>query len=282
MSGAIVYQGEPGAFSHLACREYYPDMVPIPVVSFSKAFVAVRSGEADLAMMPVDNSVAGRVSDIYHLLPDGGLHIIAEHYLPVHHNLMAVPEAGIDRIRIARSHPMALGQARRRLDHMNIRGIPDTDTAGAARKVAERKDTTVAAVASTLAAEIYGLNILAANIEDADHNTTRFLVLSKTPAGPGFDNGPVVSSLVFRVRSVPSALYKALGGFATNGINITKLESYMVDGSFQAAQFYMDIEGHPDSGPMRHALEELEFFSEKVHILGTYPAHPLRSGKIDV
>lgn len=276
MTGVIIYQGEPGAFSHLACREYFPDMTPQPTVSFSKAFIAVRSGEADLAMMPVDNSVAGRVSDIYHLLPGGGLHIIAEHYLPVHHNLMALAGAKIEDIKVARSHPMAIGQVRKRLDQMDIRGISDTDTAGAARKVSERDDLTVAAVASTLAAEIYGLEILAKNIEDATHNTTRFLVLSKTPADVKPDNGPCVTSLVFKVRSVPSALYKALGGFATNGINITKLESYMVDGSFQAAQFYMDVEGHPKSPSMQHALEELKFFTEKIHLLGTYSAHPLR------
>ena len=277
MSAKIVYQGEPGAFSHLACRTYYPDMEPLPAISFARAFRAVRSGEADLAMIPVDNSVAGRVSDIYHLLPEGDLKIIGEEYLPVHHNLLAVPGTRIEDIKEVRSHPMALGQVRRRLEQMEIRGFADTDTAGAARKVAERADPKVGAVASTLAAEIYGLDVLAANIEDAAHNTTRFLVLAREATPVEANGDKVVTSLVFKVRSVPSALYKALGGFATNGLNITKLESYMVDGSFQAAQFYMDVEGHPDGEAMQHALDELKFFSEKIVMLGTYPAHELRS-----
>lgn len=277
MSGKIVYQGEPGAFSNLACQTYYPDMEPLPAQSFAKAFVAVRSGDADLAMIPVDNSVAGRVSDIYHLLPEGDLHIIGEQYLPVHHQLLGVPGASVSDIKSVCSHPMALGQVRRRLEQMDIRGFADTDTAGAARKVAEAKDKSLGAIASSLAGEKYGLEILAANIEDAAHNTTRFLVLARDPIHIDADSAPTVTSLVFKVRSVPSALYKALGGFATNGLNITKLESYMVDGSFQAAQFYMDVEGHPDTVAMRHALDELKYFSEKIVMLGTYPADPLRS-----
>ncbi len=277
MTDKIVYQGENGAFSHVACRTYFPDMEPLPTVSFAKAFVAVRRDVARLAMIPVDNTVAGRVSDIYHLLPEGGLHIIGERYLPVHHQLLAVPGAQLSDVKTVRSHPMALGQVRRRLEQMDIRAEADTDTAAAARKVAERGDPSVGAIASELAGEIYGLNILAANIEDAAHNTTRFLVLAKTPIELNPDEGTTVTSLVFKVRSVPSALYKALGGFATNGLNITKLESYMVDGSFQAAQFYMDVEGHPGSEAMKHALDELGYFSERVVMLGTYPADPLRS-----
>lgn len=276
MTGQIHYQGEPGAFSHLACSRFFPDLTPVPCQSFAAAFAAVHDNSGDLAMIPVDNSVAGRVSDIYHLLPEGGLSIIGEHYLPVHHNLWGVPGATLKDIKIARSHPMALGQVRKRLGNWNIRPKTDTDTAGAARRVSELGDKTVASVSSALAGEIYGLHLLAENIEDAAHNTTRFLILSANGIELPDISAPVVTSFVFRVRSVPSALYKALGGFATNGINITKLESYMVGGSFQAAQFYMDVEAHPEAENMKHALEELSFFSEEIVMLGTYPADPVR------
>jgi len=276
MSDIIVYQGEPGAYSHLACQDGFPEMTPKPCASFAAAFAQVSSSNARLAMIPVENTVAGRVSDIYHLLPEGGLHIIGEQYLPVHHQLLAVPGTKLDDIKTARSHPMALGQVRKRLASMDIRPVADVDTAGAARAVAELGDKSVAAIASTLAGETYGLDILAADIEDASHNTTRFLILAGEPLNLPKDNGPVVTSFVFKVRSVPSALYKALGGFATNGINMTKLESYMVDGSFQAAQFYADVEGHPEDESMKHALEELEFFTESVTMLGTYAAHVSR------
>jgi len=276
MTDAIVYQGEPGAYSHLACQEGFPNMMPKPCASFAAAFREVSSGAAKLAMIPVENTVAGRVSDIYHLLPEGGLHIIGEQYLAVHHQLLAVPGAKIEDIKTARSHPMALGQVRKRLETMNIRPITDVDTAGAARAVAQMGDKSVAAIASTLAGKTYGLDLLAADIEDATHNTTRFLILADKALDLPKDNGPVVTSFVFKVRSVPSALYKALGGFATNGINMTKLESYMVGGSFQAAQFYADVEGHPEDEGMKHALEELAFFTESVTMLGTYSAHALR------
>ncbi|NNE58014.1 MAG: prephenate dehydratase [Hellea sp.] len=277
MSQNIHYQGEPGAYSHLACSTFFPDRIPIPCQSFAAAFAAVRNNPDDLAMIPVDNSVAGRVSDIYHLLPEGGLSIIGEHYLPVHHNLWGIPGATQADIKIARSHPMALGQVRRRLVSWDIQPKADSDTAGAARRVSERGDKTVGAVASALAGKIYGLDLLAKNIEDADHNTTRFLVLAARGGVVPALGSPVVTSFVFRVRSVPSALYKALGGFASNGINITKLESYMVGGSFTAAQFYMDVEAHPDSEAMCHAMDELKFFSEEIIVLGTYPADSVRS-----
>ena len=276
MSNQIVYQGEPGAFSHLACRTYHPNMEPLACPTFAAAFASIQKGEAQRGMIPVDNSVAGRVSDIYHLLPEGGLHIVGEEYLPVHHQLMALPGTKLSDIKQARSHPMALGQVRKRLAQWNIHPVADADTAGAARKVAERGESHIAAIASRLAAETYGLEILAEDIEDAPHNTTRFLVLAKEPASVPV-SAQAVTSLVFKVRSVPSALYKALGGFATNGINITKLESYMVGGSFSAAQFYADVEAHPEETRMRHALEELAFYSEKVIMLGTYPAHASRS-----
>jgi len=279
MTDIIVYQGEAGAYSHLACQEGFPDMHPKPCESFAAAFSEVSSGKAKLAMIPVENTVAGRVSDIYHLLPEGGLYIIGEQYLPVHHQLLGLPGAQLGDIKTARSHPMALGQVRKRLASMDIRPVTDIDTAGAARAVSELGDKSVAAIASTLAGETYGLNVLASDIEDASHNTTRFLILADQPLNFEKDNVPVVTSFVFKVRSVPSALYKALGGFATNGINMTKLESYMIGGSFQAAQFYADVEGHPDDEGMKHALEELSFFTESVTMLGTYPAHKSRSQK---
>ncbi|WP_371396113.1 prephenate dehydratase [Fretibacter rubidus] len=272
MTQTIVYQGEAGAYSHLACQSYYPNYVAEPCTSFSAAFDAVRSGRAALAMIPVENTVAGRVSDIYHLLPEGGLHIIGEHYLPVHHQLLAVRGAKIGDIKSARSHPMALGQVRKRLQDMGIKAVNDVDTAGAAQAVAALGDKSVAAVASKLAGEIYGLERMAEDIEDAAHNTTRFLILASEPLSIARGSQPVVTSFVFKVRNVPSALYKALGGFATNGLNMTKLESYMVDGSFWATQFYADVEAHPDDPGMVHAMEELAFFSDMLLMLGTYPA----------
>ena len=279
MRSVIVYQGESGAFSHLACQQFFPDHTPMPCGSFATAFKRVKQGEAQLAMVPVENTVAGRVSDIYHLLPEGGLHIIGERYLPVHHQLLGVKGASLSDIKSARSHPMALGQVRKRLTDWNIRPVADVDTAGAARAVSELKDKTIGAIASSLSAEIYGLDVIKSNIEDSPNNTTRFLVLSPDALIADKDQGPCVTSLVFKVRSVASALYKALGGFATNGINMTKLESYMVGGSFKAAQFYADIEGHPEDPAMKDALEELAFFSENVTLLGTYPADASRGLK---
>lgn len=276
MSEQIVYQGEPGAYSHLACREHFPDMTPWACQSFAQAFARVRSGEAALAMIPVENTVAGRVSDIYHLLPEGDLYIIQERYQPIHHQLLGLPGASLADVTTARSHPMALGQVRERLLSLGITAIADVDTAAAARKVAERGDPAVVAVASRVAAEEYGLDILLEDIEDSGSNTTRFIVLSKTAKMPQIDAGPVVSSFVFRTRSVPSSLYKALGGFASNGLNLTKLESYMIGGGFKAVQFYVDVEGHPESLAMRNALEELDFFTEEIRHLGTYPADLIR------
>ena len=275
MTQKIVYQGEAGAYSHLACSQYFPEYEPLGCPSFAKAFAEVRSGAAQCAMIPVENTVAGRVSDIYHLLPEGGLHITGERYLPIHHQLLGVPGAKLSDIRSARSHHMALGQVRNFLAQHDIDAIADVDTAGAARKVAAAGDKSVAAVASKLSSTTYGLDILAQDIEDAAHNTTRFIILAEAPVIPELDV-PSVSSFVFKVRSVPSALYKALGGFASNGLNLTKLESYMVGGSFKAAQFYADVEGHIDAPAMKNALEELAFFSENITHLGTYPMDPAR------
>ncbi len=277
MSKIIIYQGMPGAFSHLACQSYYPDYEAVSCRSFARAFDLVKNSNADLAMIPVENSLAGRVSDIYHLLPEGGLHIISEHYLPVHHNLLVLPGTKRTDIQTAYSHPMALSQVRHRLREWGIAARADLDTAGAAKRVANSGERTEAAIASSLAAEIYGLEILEANIDDAPHNTTRFLALSPTANIPKMDTGKMVTSFVFKVRNLPSALYKAMGGFATNGINMTKLESYMVGGSFTATQFYADVEAHPDDPRMKLAMEELHFFSESVHMLGTYLADTTRS-----
>lgn len=276
MSKIIVYQGEEGAYSHLACSTYYPDVESVSCRSFAHAFELVRGGNADMAMIPVENSLAGRVSDIYHLLPEGGLHIIAEHYLPVHHNLLALPGVKRSQIKTAYSHPMALSQVRHRLKDWGILARGDLDTAGAAKRVSESGDTSIAAIASSLAAKIYGLDILDANIEDASHNTTRFLTLSKSADIPKRNGDKVVTSFVFKVRNLPAALYKAMGGFATNGINMTKLESYMLEGSFTATQFYADVEAHPDDPGMVHALEELQFFTDYIYMLGTYIADSSR------
>ncbi len=277
MATQIFYQGEAGAFSHLACSTYYPQLEPVPCASFAAAFAAVKASPGALAMIPVENNVAGRVSDIYHLLPSGALKIIGERYLAVHHQLLGLPGTALSDVKSVRSHPMALGQVRRRLAALNIEPVSDTDTAAAARRVVQNADPSVGAIASSLAAEIYGLEILAENIEDEDHNTTRFLVLAPQAQPWPALHEPTISSYVFQLRSVPSALYKALGGFATNGLNITKLESYIKGGAFKVAQFYIDVEAHPESAAMQHALEELEFFTDMIIHLGTYPADPLRA-----
>ena len=276
MSKIVVYQGEPGAYSHMACQQYYPDYEPVSCRSFAHAFDLVRAGSADIAMIPVENSLAGRVSDIYHLLPEGGLHIVSEHYLPVHHNLLALPGTKRAQIKTAYSHPMALSQVRHRLRDWGITPRNDLDTAGAAKRVAQSADKAIAAIASSLSAQIYGLEVLDANIEDETHNTTRFLALSKPVDIPARNGDKVVTSFVFKVRNIPAALYKALGGFATNGINMTKLESYMLAGSFTATQFYADVEGHPDDPGMIHAMEELGFFTDYIYMLGTYVADSSR------
>jgi len=276
----IAFQGQPGAYSDLACRGAFPDMRTLPCPSFEDTFQAVRSGAAQLAMIPIENSLAGRVADIHHLLPDSGLHIIGEHFQRVNHHLLGVKGAALGALETVTSHVQALSQCRETVRALGLKPVVHADTAGAAAEVAAKKDPGMAAIASSLAAEIYGLDILKADMEDKDHNTTRFVIMSRTPVNPDPQTTPVLTSLVFRVRSVPAALYKALGGFATNGVNITKLESYIIDGSFTVAQFYADIEGHPDQQSMRHALEELGFFSHEVRILGVYPANPFRDGTL--
>ena len=272
----IAYQGEPGANSHQVCREHYPELEALACASFEDVFAAVEGGEADLAMIPIDNSVAGRVADIHHFLPDSGLHIVAEHFLRIRFHLLAIPGARLDQIRTVHSHVHALGQCRKIIRAHNLHPVISGDTAGAAREIVEAGDPTQASISPPLAAEIYGLEVLAEDVEDEDHNTTRFIVLAREAKWAKRDNGPVVTTFLFRVRNVPAALYKALGGFATNGVNMTKLESYMVEGNFFATQFYADVEGHPDDRGLVFALEELSFFSKELTILGVYPAHPFR------
>lgn len=273
----IAYQGEPGANSDAACREMFPELELLPCPTFEDAFDAVETGLADLAMIPVDNSIAGRVTDIHRLLPESGLHIVGEHFLPIHFQLMAMPGTRLEDIRTVRSHIHALGQCRRILRvHGWVASIAD-DTAGAAREVAELADSTVAALAPRLAAELYGLQILLEDVEDEHDNTTRFLVLAREPRDFSVHAGPMISTFVSRVRSEPAALCKAMGGFATNGVNMTKLESYQLGGTFFVTQFYADVEGHPKETALALALEELAFFSVHLKMLGTYPASPYRA-----
>ena len=275
---SIAFQGEPGANSHIACNEAYPAYEPLPCPTFEDAFAAVRSGRAALGMIPIDNSVAGRVADIHHLMPQSGLHILAEWFLPVQHQLMAPQGASLKTIRTVESHVHALGQCRNIIRKLGIKAVVAADTAGAAREVAEAGDITRAALATDLAAKIYGLKILKRNVADARHNTTRFIVLARKPKWAGRAEKRVVTTFIFQVRNIPAALYKALGGFATNGINMTKLESYMVNGSFAATQFYVDVQGHPKDRALELALEELKFVSQpnSLKILGVYPGHKFR------
>jgi len=277
MTRKIVFQGEPGANSHIACREAYGDFEAVPCPTFEDAFAAVVAGDADLAMIPIENSVAGRVADIHHLMPISGLHIVAEWFLPIRNQLMAPNGAKLGEIKTVESHIMALGQCRNYIRRLGIKAVVAADTAGAAKEVAERGDRTRAAIASKLAAKIYGLHILSENIEDESHSTTRFIVLSREGKRARRGDGMVLTTFVFQVRNIPAALYKAMGGFATNRVNMTKLESYMIEGNFFATQFYADVEGHPDDPALRRALDELTFFSKEMKIMGVYPASDFRS-----
>jgi prephenate dehydratase len=273
----IAFQGEPGAYSHQACREARPGMEALACRTFEDAIEACRAGEADLAMLPVENSTYGRVADIHSLLPGSGLYIVDEAFVRVHINLLGVRGAAAGDVRAAMSHTVLLGQCRAFLRAHGIAAVAGADTAGSAKAVAERGDPALGALASELAGEIYGLDVLARHIEDQANNTTRFLVMSRAPDFSRRGAGPMVTTFTFRVRNIPAALYKALGGFATNGINMTKLESYMVNGSFTATEFYADIEGHPEDAPVQRALDELAFFTSQRAILGVYPADPRRA-----
>ena len=273
----IAFQGEPGANSDIAAREAYPGCEPLPCATFEDALAAISNGDADLGMIPIENSIAGRVADIHHLLPHANLHIVGEYFLPIHFNLMAPKGASLKTVKSVESHIHALGQCRRFIREHGYKPVIAADTAGAARHISETSDITRGALAPKLAAEIYGLQVLAENVEDEAHNTTRFVVLSREKKHAAQGNGLVVTTFVFRVRNLPAALYKALGGFATNGVNMTKLESYMIEGNFFATMFYADVEGHPDDRGLAFALEELKFFSRELTILGVYPAHPFRA-----
>ncbi|VVT05853.1 Prephenate dehydratase [Roseovarius sp. EC-HK134] len=276
MTDRIAFQGELGAYSHQACRETYPEMEALPCRTFEDAISAVREGQAELAMLPVENSTFGRVADIHHLLPESGLHIVGEAFVRVHINLLALPGIRLDEIESAMSHTMLLGQCRAFLERHGIHRVTGADTAGSARHVAEAGQPEMAALASELAGEIYGLDVIARHIEDQGNNTTRFLVMAREPDFSARGENGMMTTFVFQVRNIPAALYKAMGGFATNGVNMTKLESYMVGGSFTATQFYADIEGHPDDPAVARALDELDYFTSNVTILGVYPADPRR------
>ena len=273
---AVAFQGSPGAYSHMACRQVHPRREPLPCASFEEVFGAVEEGRAGLALIPIENSLAGRVADVHHLMPQSRLHIVGEHFMRVEHHLLGLKGATVEGLERVHSHVQALGQCRGFLSARGLAPEVHADTAGAARDVAGAGDPSQGAIASRLAAEIHGLDVLASGVEDVDHNTTRFLLLGAEPDIPAPGSGPIVTSFLFRVRSVPAALYKALGGFATNGVNLTKLESYMVGGAFSAARFYADAEGHPEDRAMVLALEELAFFAREVRVLGAYPAHPYR------
>lgn len=272
----IAFQGEPGAYSHLACRQAYPELEPVPCATFEEAIATVRAGDARLAMLPVENSTYGRVADIHALLPGSGLFIIGETFVPVAIQLMGRPGDKLEDVREAMSHTVLLGQCRDFLGRHNIRPITGADTAGSARQVSEATKPGLAALASELAAEIYGLEILARDVHDNKHNATRFLVMSRQKIEAEPSAPKVLTTLLFEVRNVPAALYKAMGGFATNGVNMVKLESYMAGGSFTATQFLADIEGHPEDPAVRFAMEELAFFTSHRRILGVYPSHPYR------
>ena len=275
--GRIAYQGEPGANSNIACAEAFPGLEPLPCATFEDALGAVKSGEARYAMIPIENSVAGRVADIHHLLPDAGLYIVGEHFLPIRFQLMGIKGARLGDIKDVYSHVHALGQCRKIIRKLGVKPHVAGDTAGAAREVAEWGDRSRAALAPRLAAEVYGLAILATDVEDEKHNTTRFVVLAREQSDAAPGAGAVITTFIFRVRNVPAALYKAMGGFATNGVNMTKLESYQLDGAFTATMFFADIEGHPSDRSVALALEELSFFSTECKVLGTYRASPYRA-----
>ncbi len=275
MKQIISFQGELGAYSHQACVEVFPDATALPCHSFEGAIAAVTEGRADLAMLPVENSTYGRVADIHALLPESGLHIIGEHFVRVHVNLFGVKGAKLEDIKSAMSHTVLLGQSRGFLSEHGIKPEIGADTAGSAKHVAEMGDKSMGALASELAGALYGLDLLARHIEDNAHNTTRFLVTAPKPVEVA-QGGKMMTTLIFEVRNIPSALYKAMGGFATNGVNMVKLESYMLNGSFNATQFYADIEGHPEDEAVKRALEELAYFTNSMRVLGTYPESAFR------
>jgi len=275
-TGNIAFQGEPGANSDTAARQKYPNMTPVPCATFEDVFNALKTGDVDLAMIPIENSLAGRVADIHHLMPTSNSYIIAEYFLPIQYQLMAKRGANIKDIKTVHSHIHALGQCRNIIRKHRWKAMVAGDTAGSARMVSQQSDNNIAALAPKLAAELYGLVVLQENVADAEHNTTRFIILSADELRAERGNGDVMTSFIFQVRNIPAALYKSLGGFATNGVNMTKLESYQIAGSFFATQFYADVEGHPDDENVKLALDELGYFCDELRILGVYPASEFR------
>jgi prephenate dehydratase len=277
----IAFQGDYGANSDMACRDMFPDYEPLPCPTFEDAFIAVESGDADLAMIPIENTIAGRVADIHYLLPESKLHIVGEYFMPIRFQLMVLPGVTKDEIKTVHSHIHALGQCRKIIRENGWKPVIAGDTAGAAKLVSERSDRTMAALAPRLAKDLYGLEIIAENVEDTTNNVTRFVVLStkEQKIERASSDEVIVTTFIFNVRNIPAALYKAMGGFATNGVNMTKLESYQIGGKFVATQFYADIEGHPDDQNVRQAFEELEFFTKQVRVLGSYKGHAMR-GKL--
>ena len=271
----IAFQGEPGAYANLAAREAAPHADAIPQPTFEEAMEAVKRGDCDLCIIPVENSLIGRIADIHHLLPESGLNIVGEHFLPIRHQLLGLKSATLDGITDVYSQAPALAQVRGIIRARRFKAHSWYDTAGAAKHVAELGDVHAGAIASALAGEIYGLKVLTADVEDEHHNATRFLIMSKSDARAP-NSGAVVTTLLFQVKNAPASLYKALGAFATNGVNITKLESYQLGGSFNATQFYSDIQGHPETPAVAAALEELRFQTAKMVVMGVYPAHPYR------
>ena len=279
----VAFQGELGAYSHMACTRVFPEHEALPCRSFREALRAVSSQQADVCLVPTENSVAGRVAELHRLLPEMTLHMVAEHFQPIRHTLMTRPGVSVKTVKEAWSHPQALAQCRKTLETMGITPITHPDTAGSARLLRDSTETTVGVIASEHAADIYGLQVVADNLQDQDHNMTRFIALRNSPlAVETTRNIPSVTSLIFRLRSVPAALYKALGGFATNGINLTRIESYLERGSFEAACFFVDAEGHWEDASMQQAMDELRFYCEDdgIQWLGTYPAHPLRKSRM--
>ena len=271
----VAFQGEPGAYANLAAHEAVPHASAIPKPTFEDAIEAAKTGDTDLVIIPVENSLIGRIADIHHLLPDSGLHIVGEHFLPIHHQLLGLKDAKLEDVKSVYSQAPALAQCRNILRERKLVVHNWYDTAGSAKHIAELGDKSAGAIASTLAAEFYGLKILQADVEDEHHNATRFLIMSRQDERAP-NSGKVVTSLIFQVKNAPASLYKALGAFATNGVNITKLESYQLGGSFNATQFYADIQGHPDDPRVGAALQELEFQTAKLSLMGVYPAHPFR------
>ncbi len=272
MRNKIAYQGEPGANSHIACNLYDDEVEAVALKTFDHVFSSLKNGDVNLAMIPIENSIAGRVSDIHRLMPTSDVHIIGESFLKIQHCLMSLKDSSIEDIKYVRSHEMALSQCRESIAKLNLEPVVSADTAGSAREVSELGDKSTAAIASPLASEIYNLKILKEEMEDAGHNTTRFLILSKDQVIPNNNEGNYITTLVFKIKNVPSALYKALGGFATNGVNMLKLESYQLDGNFQSTQFYTDLEGHSESEHIKNAINELQYYSEEIKILGVYPS----------